>query len=201
MASLMLLGREDVQGELKLTDDQKAKLDSLREGARDKFRSAFTEVRTANENASPEDMQKAIQVRMQSLMEDMASDVLKVLEPDQKKRLTELYVQSAGSLAVVQADVSKELEITPAQKAKIDDLQRLQDEANQGIFEKAQNGEIDREEIPTMMQKNSKIMDDSIAKILTEKQRTRLKELGGKPFEFKDPKPGTPGSFGRPGGG
>jgi Spy/CpxP family protein refolding chaperone len=36
-----LLNREDVQGELKLTTDQKSKLDTIRQAQRDKMREAF----------------------------------------------------------------------------------------------------------------------------------------------------------------
>jgi hypothetical protein len=198
MATLQLLGREDVQAEIKLNEAQKGKLDALRAGTRERFTTVFQSVpRTEDREA----MMKAVGEKMQVLMDTMAKETLAVLEEDQKKRLDELGIQSAGTLAVLQADVAKQIGLTVAQKAKIEDLQRLQGEATQGVFERVQNGEIDREEIPTIMQKNSKIMDESVAKILTDAQRAKLKELGGAPFTFKDPKPGTPGSWARPGGG
>ena len=198
MATLMLLGREDVQGELKVTDDQKAKLDALRTGARDRFRTVFTSVpRTDDQEA----MMKAVGEKMQSLMDSMTKETLAILDDNQKKRLNQLGVQVAGSLAIMQPDIAKELNVTAAQKAKIDDLQRLQGEANQGIWERVGNQEIDRDEATEMMGKNGKILEESVLKILTDDQRKKLKEMSGEPFAFKDPKPGTPGSFPRPGGG
>lgn len=196
---VMLLGREDVQAELKLDDDQKGKLDAQRAGARDKFRQAFTEMRSAGEGG--EDAQKTIQTKMMALFEDMAKDALAILTEPQKKRLQELYVQSSGPLAVTQPDLAKEIGLTEAQKAKIDDLERMQGEATQNLWEQVNNQEIDRDEAMERMQKNSKIMETEVGKVLTPAQRDKLKVLGGAPFEFKDPKPGTPGSFGRPGGG
>ena len=198
MASMMMVGREDVQAEIKITDEQKGKLDAIRVGAGQRFQSVFMSM---PRNEDREAMMKAMQEKMQGLIETMSKEVLGLLTEDQKKRVKELAIQSAGSMAIIQPDVSKELGITEAQKAKIDNLQRLQDEANQGLFEKLQNQEIDREELGKSMEKNTKIMDESIMKILTETQRAKLKALGGAPFAFKDPKPGTPGSFRRPGGG
>ena len=199
MASAQLLSREDVQAELKITEDQKGRLDALRSGARDKMRAAFTEMR--NGAGGPEDAQQAMQTRMQGLFEDMAKGALSVLDDAQKQRVKELAIQSQGALAVLQPEVAKELAITGAQKAKFDDLQRMQDEANTGLFERLQSGEIDREQLGASMTKNRATMDAEVVKLLTEAQRAKLKALGGVPFEFKDPKPGTAGAFGRPGGG
>ncbi len=195
----MLLGREDVQAELKLDDDQKGKLDAQRAGARDKMRAAFTSMRGAGDGG--EDAMKAAQTKMMAMFEDMAKDALSVLTEGQKKRLQELYVQSSGPLAVSQPDIAKEIGLSEAQKAKIDDLQRMQGEATQGLWERVNNQEIERDEAMETMEKNTKVMDAEVGKILTQPQRDKLKALGGTPFEFKDPKPGTPGSFGRPGGG
>ena len=134
-------------------------------------------------------------------MADMSKEALSSLDDAQRKRLGELTVQSAGALAVLQINVAKEIGLTAAQKAKVDDLQRLQDEANQSLVQRVQNEELDRDEMPKLMGKNRDVMDAEVAKILTAPQRAKLKDLGGAPFEFKDPKPGTPGSWGRPGGG
>ncbi len=201
--SLMLLRREDVQSEIKMTDDQKGKLDSLQSGAQDKFRAAFANMRqNAGGGGDPEAMMKAAQTTMAALFEDLSKDALAILEPDQKKRLKELVVQAQGTLAVLQPDVDKEIGgLTPGQKAQIDDLQRRQDEANRNLIEQVQGGEIDREDMGNKMEANRKIMDQAVGKLLTEPQRAKLKEMSGKAFEFKDPKPGTPGAWGRPGGG
>ena len=75
------------------------------------------------------------------------------------------------------------------------------DEANQALVDKGREGEIEWSEVGEKTQKNSKALDAEIDKVLTPAQRTKLKEMAGAKFEFKDPKPGTPGSFGRPGGG
>ena len=197
LASAMMLGREDVQAEIKLTDEQKGQIDAKRASAQERIRNFFTEMRSSG-NFNPQD--SSTQTKMQNFFEDMSKDSLSVLTPAQTKRLGELAIQSRGAMAVVQPDVAKELGITAAQKAKIDDLQRLMNEANEGLYEKVRENEMDRDEMFATVQKNAKSLDVEIEKVLTPKQRAKLKELGGAPFEFKDPKPGTPGSWGRPGG-
>lgn len=194
MAQAMLLNREDVQEEIKLSDDQKGKLDAQRATVRDKMRAAFTQ---GGGGGSPEEMQKTIQ----NMFEDVSKEALGVLTADQRKRVKELSIQSSGTLSVLQPDVAKELGITEAQKAKFDELQRLQDEANGGLWERVQSGEIERDDMQKSMQKNGETLKTEMGKVLTPAQRDKLKMLSGTPFEFKDPKPGTPGSFGRPGGG
>ncbi len=198
MATAMLLRRDDVQAELKLDDTQKGKLDAVQAGSRQRFQGAFSGFQPGGD---PEEMQKQMQAKMQLVISDIVKDTMAVLTDEQQKRLKELGIQAEGNRAVLQDAVSKEIALTDAQKAKLDELQRLQEEANAGLFEKLRNGELDRDSLGAAMQKNTKIMDDSILKLLTEPQKTKLKELGGAPFTFKDPKPGTPGAFGRPGGG
>ena len=196
LASAMMLNREDVQAEIKLTDDQKGKIDAKRASAQERIRNFFMQMRSSG-GFNPQD--SSTQTKMQALFEDMSKEALSELTDAQKKRLNELAIQSRGAMAVTQTDVAKELGITAAQKAKIDDLQRLMSEANEGLFERVRNNEMEREELSATLEKNTKTMDSEIEKLLTPAQRSKLKALGGAPFEFKDPKPGTPGSWGRPG--
>lgn len=199
--SLMMLRRDDVREEIKLNDDQKGKLDALQAGARERFQSVGSEMRAAFMNGGDETAMKAVQDKMQAILDALAKEALGILDDGQKKRVRELVVQSQGPLGILQPEMAKEIVLTPAQKAQIDDLQNRQMEANRNLWEQAQNGEIDREDVGKNMEKNRTILDAAILKILTEAQRAKFKELSGPAFAFKDPKPGTPGAWGRPGGG
>ena len=46
----------------------------------------------------------------------------------------------------------------------------------------ARRGELDREQTRPLMEKNRKIMDTELGKILTDAQKAKLKDMGGKPF-------------------
>ena len=131
LASAFMLGREDVQAEIKLTDEQKGQIDAKRATAQEKIRNFFMEMRGSGA-FNPQDA--STQTKIKEFFEDMSKDSLSVLTPAQTKRVNELAIQSRGALAAVQPDVAKELGVTAAQKAKIDDLQRLMEEANEGTL-------------------------------------------------------------------
>lgn len=172
-----LLQRADVQAEIKITDDQKSKIQAQQEGMRDKFREVFQ-----NANGDREVMQK----EMQKLMAENTKATLALLNDDQKKRLHELAIQRMGNGAALAPDVQKDLGITDDQKTKLKDLQDKQNTANQSLFEKVRNQEMTREEVQDAMKKNNDTFNVEVGKILTDAQKAKLKEMGGKPFTFKD---------------
>ncbi len=180
----MLLRRDDVKEDLKLTDDQKSKLQEIQDGMRQKFMDAFQ---------SAGDDQAARTKAMTTLMKGVTDEVNKVLTADQQKRLKEISVQIGGNAVVMQADIQKDLAITADQKAKLDDLSKRQQAAMREVFQKMQAGEIQREDMPDIMKKNTKVMNDEIDKILTKDQKDKLKGMGGKKFVQAEQAPGGGG--------
>jgi len=168
-----LLNREDVQGELKLTSDQKSKLDTIRQGQRDKMREAF------QGGGGPPD--PAV---MQKMMEESRKETLAVLTDDQKKRLKELAIQRMGNGAIAAPDLQKELGVTDEQKTKIKDLTDKQQAANQAIMEKMRNQEIERDAAMESFRKNTEALNTELGKIATDAQKAKIKDMGGKPFKF-----------------
>lgn len=176
-----LLQRDDVRNDLALDDDQKAKLGDMQQTMMQEMGPMFIQMR----DATPEQRAKL----MEQISEKAKTEVAKILKPTQVSRLKEIAIQLAGNEAVTNKDIAKELAITPAQKTKIDDLVKLSGEARRALGEKARNGEIQWQEMGPIMEKNTKILNDEIAKILTDVQKTKLKALGGKTFT-PDPPPG-----------
>ncbi|MBC8064062.1 MAG: hypothetical protein H7Y17_04480 [Chlorobia bacterium] len=169
-----LLNREDVQGEIKLTADQKTKLDGLRQAQRDKMREAF-------QGGGGGGDREAMMAAMQKMQAESAKETLAVLTDDQKKRLKELAIQRMGNAAIGNADLQKELGVTDDQKAKIKELQGKQQAANQALME---NQDMDREARMAAFQKNTEVMNTELAKIITADQKAKLTAMGGKPFKF-----------------
>jgi len=181
---VMLLGREDVQDDLKLTDDQKSKLSTIRDTQQSKMRETF---QAAMQNGgSREEMQKRMQEIVPKMMAEVEKEINSVLTADQQKRIREIGIQMAGNRAVMQKDVQKELGITEDQRTKVETLVKRQGEANRSIREKIQSGEIDPSQVRELMEKNNKALDDEIGKVLTDAQKTKLKDLGGRKFERRD---------------
>lgn len=180
---VQLLQREEVQTELKLTEDQKSKLSGLQQKMMDKMRESFQ----GGERPSQEKMREIFT----KVGEEIQKEVDGILTPEQNKRLKELAVQRSGNAAVLNPATAKELGLTEEQNTKIKSLQEKQNEANQAIGEKIRNGELEGREGFEKMQANQKVFDEELGKILTEAQKTKLKEMGGKPFTFAaDRRPG-----------
>jgi hypothetical protein len=181
-SGLMLLQRADVQKEIVVTDDQKSKLDAVRQKMMEDMRAQFQ-----GGGGQPPD-REAMQKTMQTMMDNMKKEAEKILTKDQMTRLHELAIQIAGNNAATWADVQKEIGVTDDQKAKIKDLQSKQQEANQALFQKMRDQEITREELQDAMKKNTDSFNTELGKILTDAQKAKLKTMGGK--EFKQDKSG-----------
>src|SRR5579871_265347 len=166
----MLLGRHDVQKELNLTDDQKTKLEALRQKQREDMQ-AFFQANAPADGGRP-DFSK-LQPEMEKMQKEQQKEVDAILTPDQTKRLKEISIQLGGNGVITRPEIQNDLNMTDDQKAKVKDLQDKQRAAMQEIRDKMQNGELDREQMRPLMEKNRKIMDDELAKILTDTQKAK----------------------------
>ncbi len=196
---VQLIRSTQVQTELKVTDDQKTKIDALPRagggrpggggaggnGGGGGGAAAGGGQRPAFTPPTPEE-------QLKQLAEDKATTSA-ILTPEQEKRLEELRVQWAGAGAVNLPDVQTALDLTADQKTKIADLNTKMREATTNLMEKMRNGEVDRTELPTLMAKNQEIMKTEVDKILTDPQKAKLKALGGAELKREAPQ--------RPGGG
>jgi hypothetical protein len=186
---LMLLMRADVQEDLALTDDQKDKLApySDQQGMREKFMKAMQDAGMSFEDFRSEEGRKKMQPIMEKMMADLTKEIEGIMTADQSKRLKQISIQFYGNRSVMtNKDLQKSLEITDDQKAKLEALQKAQGEAMRSLGEKMRNQELSMEEFQARMKKNDEIMNVEIGKVLTEAQRTKLTEMGGKKFVRKD---------------
>lgn len=176
---VMLLQRTDVQTDLNLNSEQKTALAGLQESMQTEMRSMFEEMRNGGGGFDREAMTAA----MKKLTDGLTKKVDGILKPEQTRRLKEIDIQLAGNRAILREDVQKDLAFTPAQTAKVKDLQAKQQEANTAVMEKMRNGEIDREQIGEIRTKNDKVMSDELGKVTTAEQAGKLKAMAGKPFK------------------
>jgi Spy/CpxP family protein refolding chaperone len=177
--------RDDVEADLKLNDDQKTKLSALREKAQEKRREMMQSLAGNGGGGGGGRIQISDEQRkaFTKLSEDNAKELSAVLTPEQNKRLREIWVQTSGQRVLQNAEIAKELGISADQKTKIDDLFAKQMEATMALF---QNRDLDQEERRSKMENNNKVLADEINKVLTETQKTKLKEMSGAPFKRSD---------------
>ncbi|HEY3783528.1 MAG TPA: hypothetical protein VGL56_20790 [Fimbriimonadaceae bacterium] len=127
---------------------------------------------------------------------ELKEKVNKILTSDQQKRLEGIFIQVAGNGSIMDSTVQSDLGITSDQKAQIDDLNTKQRAANRSVFEKVQSGEIEQDQVRTIMQKNRTAMNDALGKVLTDDQKAKMKTLAGKTFQAEARPPRAEGGNG-----
>lgn len=188
VSPVMILGREDVQEDLKLTDEQKDKITTLTnpQSFFPKMQAAMQEAGISFEDMRTEEGRKKAAPIFEKMQAETKKEVDAVLTPEQSKRLGEIAIQLSGNRAVTTKEIAKALEITAEQDAKIKDLTKKVGEATAGLGQQLRNQEITFPEFQERQKKNIEILDGEIGKILTDAQKAKLKEMGGKPFVKKD---------------
>ncbi|HWD37541.1 MAG TPA: hypothetical protein VG944_01720 [Fimbriimonas sp.] len=187
-----LLGRDDVQTDLKLTDEQKTKLQDLRE-------STFSQIQQARQESSGD--RDAMQKAMAPIMQKALDETNKILTPEQQTRLHQINMQvNSYSVLTTDKDLQTQLKMTPAQAAQIDSLQKQQQQANASVFQKMQSGEMQRQDAFAAFKKNTEALNSAIQAVLTPEQKTAWTGMLGKPFVATSNPFGRFGG-GRPGGG
>jgi len=171
-----LLGRRDVQDELKVTAEQKTKIEQANQKAREEMQGRMEEMRGGGD---PQAMRDA----MQKFQKDQDAKVLAILDKEQQARLKEISIQLRGNRALLDADVQKELGLSPEQKQKIKRLQEQQQEQMQNMMEEMRGGGGDREGMREKMQQMQTKMTEDLGKILTPDQAEKFKQRGDKPFK------------------
>ena len=175
---LQLVQREDVQGELKITESQIEKIESLADEQRESMRDQFGQFGDF-QNMSDEERQDAMakmRERRTSQQKELGKQIGEILNKEQQTRLAQLEFQfnlqrgdlmgalSAGGMELQQADEEKLRDAQQEAEAKIADLR-------------------------------TKAFVEAIGSVVDE---AKVKELMGESFAFEQM--GPPG-FGRQGGG
>jgi len=122
-----VLRREDVQTELKLTEEQKKEIQAQQDfrNPNPKMTEFFERMRTANE-----DERRAIGEEMRAYSE---SELKRILKPEQFTRLQQLSFQRQGARALENEDTAKLLNLTDDQKAKVKAATDEYDKARDGF--------------------------------------------------------------------
>jgi Spy/CpxP family protein refolding chaperone len=164
----MLLGQESVQKELKLTDDQAAKVKEFGEAMREKFQEAF--------GLEGEERAK----KFQELAKEGEKAVADILKPEQSKRLKEIVYQQQGPRAFADSAVAKGVGLSEEQQKKI---KEINDDTGKQLRELFQPGSPPDDETRKKMQDLRKEASEKIVKLLSEDQKKKWQELQGAPFK------------------
>jgi len=191
-----LIGRDEVQQELQLVDEQKDKVRGITDEMRNKVRDQMRDVFGQMQNLSDDERRAKfgeIRTKMEAMTAETEKQLEKVLLPHQLDRLKQIdlqtKVQTRGASALTGGDVAKALNLTDEQREK---LEKRAAEVQEELQTKIKQLQADA---------RKKMLD-----VLTPDQQAQLDKMLGQQFDlpeqnFRDRFRGRSGRGGRPPGG
>jgi len=170
-----LLTYEDVQRELNLSNDQISKISQLAE----QFHKVYGESLTSGVSRE----------RRKQASDAVGKGIRDILEPEQLKRCFQLKLQQSGPAVFLNPLVEMKLELTEAQKNRLEGIFKKSSDERWALFRDLQSRQY-RRAMKTLTQLNDRDMGEMMT-VLNEPQKDMLKEVLGKPFHGKLP----PGGF------
>jgi hypothetical protein len=164
-----LLKKEMVQKELELTDEQKTKVNQAVDDAFSAMYSIFP--RMARQNLSSQQKEAMILETMKKSQDKCMAKVNKILNSNQLERLKQICLQADGTMALMNPDVIKALNIAGEQQATI-----------KSMIDETQN-KMREEAASTGIIKTPKDLESKVLAVLTADQRDQFEKMKGKKFE------------------
>jgi Spy/CpxP family protein refolding chaperone len=173
-----LVGAEQVQTELKLTDAQKNQISDFIESSRGQ--------RGGGQDLSQEERA----ARRAAQQKEADTKLAAILNADQVKRLDEIYLQVRRASALSDEAIATKLGLTAEQKTKIGDILTAERETLQGArgdfsgFQGLSDDER-RARLAEMQKKTDEInaaTEKAALAVLTDAQKTQYTEMKGKAF-------------------
>lgn len=171
---------EEVQQELKLSDQQKQQVAALNEELNQQRREAF-------QNAAS-DWEK-LREEIEKIYQETQDKFAKQLDESQQQRLQEIYLQVNGPLVLQNKEVASALNVTEDQQEKLVQVGNEMRDA----FRNAGLRDMSEEEAAKKVDELLDQRDEKMLAVLTEEQRTQLDEMKGETLEVdlsKMPGPG-----------
>jgi len=189
-----LLDQQSVQTELKLSEEQRAKLTKIKD---DRFAAMSF---TATMHLSQYEKEK----RGEQLDLSAEKSLPWILSAEQMKRLKQIYYQERGKRPWSDKEIAEELKLTREQMEEIQGLQKEQQKAmaelRKGGGPGAKLDEAQQQEAREKFNELRKTQEEKLMGVLTQQQQDKWQEMRGEPFTGDIARPGR-GAGNRNGGG
>jgi Spy/CpxP family protein refolding chaperone len=169
----MLLSNKSVQKELKVTDEQTEKLNTLATETMTKNRERFAGLA----DATPEERQS----KMREAQAELHKSLDGVLKTEQVKRFKQIELQVGGLMAFNQPRIQEALKLTDDQKSKVKEIA----EEARGAMPSREDAQADQAAAQKKRAEITKGATEKVTALLTEDQKKEWKELTGEPFDYK----------------
>lgn len=115
-------------------------------------------------------------------LDAMEKETLALLDAGQQERLTQIWIQRSGPLAITDDEISKKLELSAVQKNEVDALLVEGAKKVQEVFASERDADT-----PKKAQELRNETARRILRVLTEQQRRDFDAMRGKPFRPSNP--------------
>ena len=174
--------RDKVQEELKLSDEQKKKLEKRFQGTHQDTMQLFQRLG----DKEPEEREKELHAYREKAQENLTAFLQGLLQEEQSKRLRQVMLQRDRLFALLgNPEVAKELEITDEQRQQFVEVAQEFQKKFEPLLKDVQKGGKPEEVRPKVM-KIRKEQEERIEAHLSDAQKKRWKELLGKPLDLGD---------------
>ncbi len=182
MGPAFMVFRDKVQEELKLSNEQKKKLEKrLQDTHRDTMQ-LFQKLA----DKEPEEREKELHAYREKAQENLSAFLQGLLQEEQFKRLRQVMLQRDRLFALLgNPEVAKELEITDMQRQQFAEAAQEMQKKIEPLVKEAQKGG-NPQEIGPKIRKIRKEQEDRIEALLSDAQKKQWKEMLGKPLNLDD---------------
>ena len=173
--SSFVVFRDKVQEELKLTTEQKEKLDVVLPDVAQFLQQLH--------GLKPEDRKNELKAYRPKAREELAAALKETLDEGQRTRLRQLVRQREG---LRNGEIWKELQVTDEQQKQFMTLIQQTHKETQTLLDELKNGGARKEEIQPKVIKVREDLEDRLNALLTDAQRKQWQEMLGKPMDVAD---------------
>ena len=175
--------RAKAQEDLKLTDEQKEKLEEHLKVLIQDAMQLFQKI----DGLKPEEREKELKAYRPKVQEKLAAVLKETLKDDQRKRLRQIEVQQEGALALWHGDgqIAKDLKITDEQRKQFMPVIQEMQKKIEPLTNEAKSGGNAQEIWPKIM-KIRREHEGRIVALLTDAQRKQWNERVGKSLNLDE---------------
>lgn len=171
--------RDKVQKDLKVSDDQKQKLQERMQSVLQEMMESFQSFG----GLDPEEHGKKMGLYRQKAEEKQIAFLKDTLTKEQLKRMRQLTLQREGLFSLGHPEMTAELTLTDQQKHQFMTLIQEMQEAMEPVMKEAQSGGRPEEIGPKLM-KTRRQFEGKIEKILSDAQKRQWDRMLGKPLDL-----------------
>jgi len=182
--AISLAALQQVQGELNVTEEQRAQIQELFDDYRGQSQELFAGLQDLSREERAE---KMVELRGErgKLAAESRKKLAGLLKEDQLKRLHQIVIQALGGRSLARDDVAKALGLTDEQREQIKAIVDSEQDRRRTLIEKVQSGAIERSEIRAEFATMRNEISDAALGLLSDDQKESLTKLQGEKFELQ----------------